>query len=61
MDNPELTAYNAANAALMGGAEEMLQGLTVALMEHIQAMQSAMPDGYDLFPGVPRIVEEIEP
>jgi hypothetical protein len=56
----DLLNYNAANVQLLGGAEDMLQGLTVALMEHIAAMQSAMPDGYNLFPGVPRNVEPAE-
>lgn len=61
VNNPAITAYNDQNAALMGGAEEMLLGLVVALLETIEGMQSAMPDGYDLFPGMPRVVENIEP
>ena len=56
--NEAVGEYNNANAALMGGAEEMLLGLTVTLIEVIQEMQSAMPDGYDLFPGVPRMMDE---
>lgn len=57
----ELIAYNAANAGLMAGAEEQLLGYVVGTIELIEAMQNAMPDGFDLFPGVPRVVENIEP
>lgn len=56
----ELIAYNAANAQLMAGAEEQLLAYVVGVIDLIEGMQNAMPDGFDLFPGVPR-TENVDP
>ena len=54
-DLATMAEYHIAKAAVLGGGEMVLIKAIGDLAALIQGMQSAMPAGNDLFPGVPRI------
>lgn len=55
-----LSAYHTAKQAPIADAVAGMRAQMGALMATMRAMQSAMPPGIVLFPGVPRNVEVIE-
>lgn len=55
-----LSAYHTAKQAPIADAVAGMRAQMGALMATMRAMQSAMPDGIILFPGVPRNIEAVE-